>query len=186
MKCTTVLSVVIASHLAVSEVTSTPTNTKIGYKNDEPKRSSLTQPWQGKRNVLMGTKDDSLTANANTKSVKTIAAARRGFRSAVRFNDTHNTSSNTSCPTWTYPIEDCCCECGDTLNGAIKCNVSTHRLDIYRSYCMTYDNSTGNTVAGNTGPCVHKSAYMIESSELYHPLPHAPSLCRCPHISVFS
>ena len=162
------LSVVIANLLAACDVMSM---LSIGYQKVEPKRSSLTQTWQGKGKeftVPMAAVGESFSENGKTKSVKTISAAGRGSRSAVGFIDTRNTSS--ICPTWTYSTENGFCECGDTLNGAIQCNLSTHHLAIYRYYCMTYDTSTGNTVAGSTGPCKYNSAYI--SSKLYHPLQH--------------
>ena len=163
MKCLIVLSVVIANLLAASEVMSMPNNTKTGYENAEQKRSSLTHTWRGKRNefsVPMAAKGESFTENA---------AEKRDSRSAVTFNDTHNTSSTTSCPTWTYPTEDGTCKCGDTLNGAIQCNLSTHHLAIYGDYCMTYDDSTGTTVAGSTGPC---KPIILDVVKFYHPLTH--------------
>ena len=79
-------------------------------------------------------------------------------------SDTHNSSSDLSCPTWTYPTENGSCECGDTLNGAIQCNISSHHLAIHNCYCMTYDESTGIIVAGT---CVYGCA----STQIFRSLP---------------
>ena len=171
MKCAVILSVVIASLFVASEAMSVITNRKTGYETEEvvePKRSPLTQTWQGKRKALMAVKGESVNTSADTKSLKSVA--RRSSRSAVRVHDTQIVSSNALCPTWTYQTENGSCECGDTLNGAILCNVSMHRLAIRGFYCMTYNNYTGNTVAGGAGPCIYYT-HMTESFEFYHPLP---------------
>ena len=95
--------------------------------------------------------------------------------------------SNISCPTWTYPTESGSCECGDTLNGAIQCNDPSFQLTIYGFFCMTFDNSTGNTVSGRAGPCMYNCTYIIETpSDFFHSLPRAPSqlnteMCGCLH-----
>ena len=81
-----------------------------------------------------------------TKDIPLLAAS----ENISLVTEHNNTSSDydLSCPTWTYPTENGSCECGDTLNGAIQCNMSSQYLGIHVCYCMTYDESTGSTVAG--------------------------------------
>ena len=76
----------------------------------------------------------------------------------------NNSSPDPSCPTWTYRADNGSCECGDMLNGAILCNITSHRLDIHVCYCMTYEESTEITVAGH-------SVYGCTSTEIYRSLP---------------
>ena len=113
------------------------------------------------------TKDHSMTKGVNNTCLKLAAA-----ESDNPFSTPVNGSipSNTSCPTWTYPTENGSCECGDTLNGAIQCNISSHHLAVHSCYCMTYDNFTGNTVAG---PCSPTCTYMLKPSHIYRNVPHS-------------
>ena len=160
MKCAIVLSVVIVNLLAASEVVCKTTTTKPGYETEdvEPKRSPLTQMWQVKRKALVTAKGQNFTTSDDTKSAARI--------SSRTFNDTHVISSNTACPTWSYQTANGSCECGDTLNGAIRCNISMHDLGICGFYCMTFSNYTGHTVAGGAGPCIYET-HITESSEFY-------------------
>ena len=162
-----VLSVVFTILLAASKVSSTPTNTKSGYgfeNNVQSKSTTLTQTWPGKEsNTTAAIKDHNMVTHINAFKKSAVESGRS-------FSTPANGSipSNTSCPTWTYPTKDETCECGDTLNGVIQCNISSHHLAIHSCNCMTYDNFTGNTVAG---PCYHTCTYMVEPSDIYRSVP---------------
>ena len=56
------------------------------------------------------------------------------------------------CPVWTTynSTEQLHCKCGARLRGIVSCDPDTLKIMLLRCYCMTYDNSTGDTVIG---PC---------------------------------
>ena len=57
------------------------------------------------------------------------------------------TGNSTSCPPW-YFYNDSECECGSRLDGLVHCDQNMEHTLVLQSYCMTYDNNTGITVAG--------------------------------------
>ena len=52
------------------------------------------------------------------------------------------------CPTWFRETENGSCECGPDLEDAIKCNNCSKEVSLVLSYCMTYDNSSGELLVG--------------------------------------
>ena len=76
----------------------------------------------------------------------------------------NSSSIDPPCPTWSYLADDGSCKCGDTLKGAIQCNITSRHLAVHVCYSMTYEESTGITVAG-------PSVYGCTSTQIYRTLP---------------
>ena len=130
----------IAMLLATTIVVCAKLNVKVPVGN-YPARNLQSDSSRFRRPTLPRKDNSQVVVTAASENISVVAKY-----------DLYNSSSDLSCPTWTYPTENGSCECGDTLNGAIQCNISSHHLAIHMCYCMTYDESTGSTVAG---PCVY-------------------------------
>ena len=77
-----------------------------------------------------------------TKDAKTLDGSQRGSLSVVQ---------EQSCPTWYRETKYngvTRCVCGATLDGAIECNYTTQETLISAGYCMSYNDTTKETVAG--------------------------------------
>ena len=146
----TAIAMLLAS-IAIT-VADTELNAKVPVGNDRGHETSLLSDRRRiLRHVLPG-KDNSpvvvMKHQSVAKHAHLLAASDNRFRVA-KHNDTYNRYSDRSCSIWTYLNEKGSCECGDTLNGAIQCNISSQHLAIHDCYCMTYEKSTGSTVAGS-------------------------------------
>ena len=64
-----------------------------------------------------------------------------------------NHVSNVSCSLWTIPTLDIhgnyTCECGDDLQGVIKCDPKTLEISILKYHCMTYNKDLDEAFVGN-------------------------------------
>ena len=75
------------------------------------------------------------------------------------------------CPTWFRPNGTSNgCECGSEVGGLIQCNQQTKTVAIQLGFCMTYNNSTGQTLFGfnNFGQ------YSNVTNRFFVPLPSDP------------
>ena len=85
-------------------------------------------------------------------------------------------SQEQSCPTWYQETEYngvIRCVCGVTLDGAIVCNYTTQETLISAGYCMSYNDTTNDTVAGGcpfSNPHVGAQIFLVtlpnDTSEL--------------------
>jgi len=94
-----------------------------------------------------------------------------------------NTARNASgkdldCSTWFVSVtseESSYCECGKSLNGHVRCNNASQEVAILPGYCMSYDESSKQTVLGE---CLYTQIYYVDSSWSqygYIPLPNNAS-----------
>ena len=77
-----------------------------------------------------------------TKAAEMLDGSQRGRLSVVQ---------EQSCPTWYRETKYngvTRCVCGTTLDGAIVCNYTTQETLIYVGLCMSYNDTTKETVAG--------------------------------------
>ena len=77
-------------------------------------------------------------------------------------------NDNLSCPPWSF-FNGTDCECGDDLNGLVYCNQQTQVSSLLNCYCMTYDNTTGETVVGASLYCCFNHSYVKSSESSYRP-----------------
>lgn len=94
-----------------------------------------------------------------------------------------NTARNASgkdldCSTWFVSVTSewsSYCECGKSLNGQVRCNNASQEVAILPGYCMSYDESSKQTVLGE---CLYTQIYYVDSSWSqygYIPLPNNAS-----------
>ena len=94
-----------------------------------------------------------------------------------------NTARNASgkdldCSTWFVSVTSegsSYCECGKSLNGHVRCNNASQEVAILPGYCMSYDESSRQTVLGE---CLYTQIYYVDSSWSqygYIPLPNNAS-----------
>ena len=56
---------------------------------------------------------------------------------------------DSGCLPWTYrPNSTSPCECGSSLHGTMKCNITTGELSLQACFCVTYNPITNESVAG--------------------------------------
>ena len=78
--------------------------------------------------------------------------------SAALHSEPTSSLDDSGCLPWSYRHSlNSTCQCGSTLNGKIKCNITTTTLVLPYYLCMTYDPTADKTVAGYC-PC-EKSQY---------------------------
>ena len=152
MKCS--VPAIIAVILLATTAVTTHANHTIAEAELEPDSRLLLLGRGNRSAVAVGTEDQN-----EVEPIQLIAENEN-----VKCNNTYNSSTEPSCPTWSYLTDNGSCECGDTLHGAIQCNVTSHYLAIHTCYCMTHDSSTSTTVVG---PCL----YSCSSPQVYHTLP---------------
>ena len=90
---------------------------------------------------------------------------------------------NPSCPTWFFPDSSLnnTCQCGNDIEGAVKCDNSTKEVSILPCYCMTYAESTGPVVGTCFYNCINRKKIEVA---LYHPLPsNVTSLNLCEYFN---
>lgn len=79
------------------------------------------------------------------------------------------------CPTLFQPTEDGGCMCSNTngfIGSTTKCNQATNESKLLIGYCMSYNNSTGETFLG---PCPYSALHGLPVRETFVPLPCDPS-----------
>ena len=53
------------------------------------------------------------------------------------------------CPPWTYrPNSTSPCQCGISVDGIVRCDITTCILTLQMCLCVTYDNHTNESIAG--------------------------------------
>ena len=97
-----------------------------------------------------------------------------------------NSSSYHPCPTWMVKSstnDNNSCECGKTINAAVKCNTDLQQAFILDCHCMTYDTKHGPVI----GSCFYSCAQSNGNQDLvYHALPKDPSQLneqQCGHLN---
>ena len=71
------------------------------------------------------------------------------FSVALGSGELDTADYDSDCPVWTYRHNSTSpCQCGSTVNGRIGCNLTSGLLSLRLCFCLTYDNSTSDSVAG--------------------------------------
>ena len=65
--------------------------------------------------------------------------------------------NNHDCPQWTLPKDNNSCQCGDDLNGIVKCNPQTLDIEVVVCHCMTFSDIYNTTVVGY---CLYSCNFM--------------------------
>ena len=72
------------------------------------------------------------------------------FTASVGSGELHRAVDDSGCPPWTYrPNSTSPCQCGNSVQGTIECNITTGVLSLQMCLCVTYDPITNESVAGN-------------------------------------
>ena len=96
-----------------------------------------------------------------TKDAETVDGSQRGRSSIVE---------EQSCPTWYWETKHngvTRCVCGATLEENIVCNYTTQKTLNFAGYCMSYNDTTNDTVAGG---CPFSNPY-VGAQSFYVTLP---------------
>ena len=76
-----------------------------------------------------------------------------------------------SCPTW-FTNSTGRCECGNELNGYVKCNQDTYRVEVYIGWCITLFNNMSDLVVAGACPYAYASN---TTSRVYSSVPSNPT-----------
>ena len=159
LKC----SATACSSIAVLLVAITVVTAHTNYVNKPVENCSEVDSEPDRDQMFLPAVWNSIASEARNQNIANPIQSLATIKNTSLTNKRNN--SSTDCRnTWTYLTENGSCECGDTLNGAIQCNISSHHLAIHTCYCMTYDESTERTVVG---PCL----YSCVSPQVYRTLP---------------
>ena len=78
----------------------------------------------------------------------------------VGSGELHTAVDESGCPPWTYRLNSMSpCQCGSSVQGTIKCNITTGVLSLQACVCMTYNPVTNESVAGH---CPYSCIYHLE------------------------
>ena len=81
-------------------------------------------------------------------------------------------NTSTFCGNWFLPKQDgTVCECGSDLDGVVRCDNTTHQVNVLRQYCMTYSSNDTFLVVGWCAYSFHLKAYKYNGNYVYFTIP---------------